>query len=214
MKDKKSSAPASSNSPLAPSERAATTERRTGETSIQCAVLLEGAGEAEVSTGIGFFDHMLAALAKHARINLTLQCAGDLEIDDHHTVEDCALAIGSAINDALGDRNGIARFGHAYVPLDEALARAVIDLSGRAWCEADLRLVRERVGELSCENVSHFFQSLARTMRASIHVDILRGANDHHKIEAAFKAFALALRQSIAIDVNSAGHIPSTKGVL
>ena len=154
---------------------------------------------------------MLGALAKHSRIDITLACTGDLEVDDHHTAEDCAIVLGSAINEALGSRAGIRRFGSAFAPLDEALARAVIDLSGRGFCRTDLQLRRERVGELACENVPHFFRSLAVAMRATLHIDVLSGENDHHRIEASFKALALALREAVEI----AGQgLPSTKGAL
>ncbi len=185
--------------------------RTTRETDVRATVALEGSGRCDVSTGIAFLDHMLAALAMHGRLDLELTCRGDLEVDDHHTVEDCAIALGTAIDQALGDRNGIRRFGSAYAPLDEALARAVIDLSGRGYCRSELGLRRERVGQLSCENVSHFFLTLAAAMRATVHMDVLVGENDHHKIEASFKALALALRAAVAIEGNA---LPSTKGVL
>ena len=155
---------------------------------------------------------MLGALAKHARFDLTLRCQGDLEVDDHHTVEDCALALGQALDQALGERRGIARFGSAYAPLDEALARAVVDLSGRPCAVVELALEREALGSSSCENVAHFFVSLATAGRMALHVDVLRGANDHHRAEAAFKATALALRQ--AVRVEGPDQVPSTKGVL
>ena len=192
--------------------RQATIKRRTAETDIHVHVVLDGAGQSEISTGIGFLDHLLTALAKHARLDLTLKCEGDVHIDDHHTAEDCALALGAAIDAALGDRAGIARFGHAYAPLDEALARAVVDLSGRPWPEVHLSLTRETIGGVATENLSHALRSLAMAARMTLHVDVLRGENDHHKAEAAFKALALALRQAVARD----GHtdVPSTKGVL
>lgn len=186
--------------------------RKTQETDVRAAVALYGAGRAEVSTGLGFLDHMLAALAKHARLDLDLAATGDLDVDDHHTVEDVALTLGAALDQALGERSGIARFGSAYVPLDEALARAVIDLSGRPHATINLDLKRERLGAVACENLTHFFQSLSAAARCAIHLDVLRGENDHHKAEAAFKAFALALRQALARDASAA--IPSTKGVL
>lgn len=192
--------------------RTAELARTTRETSIELRLNLDGAGESSVRTGLGFLDHMLASLALHARFDLTLSCAGDLGVDDHHTVEDCALTLGSAISDALGDRAGIARFAHAYAPLDEALARVVVDLSGRPSHSVSLSLRRERLGEVSTENLTHFFVSLATTLRASLHVDVLRGENDHHKAEAAFKALALALRSATRRDGTAA--IPSAKGVL
>ena len=194
------------------SARRAAVSRKTLETAIELELVLDGSGRAEVASGIGFFDHMLGALAKHARFDLTLKCRGDLEVDDHHTVEDCALALGQALDQALAERRGIARFGSAYAPLDEALARAVVDLSGRPCAVVDLGLQREALGGLSCENLPHFFASLATTGRMALHVDVLRGTNDHHRAEAAFKATALALRQAVRID--GPDHVPSTKGVL
>ena len=194
------------------SARRAAVSRKTLETAVEVELALDGSGRAEVATGIGFFDHMLGALARHARFDLTLKCRGDLEIDDHHTVEDCALALGQALDQALGERRGIARFGSAYAPLDEALARAVVDLSGRPCAVVELGLEREALGGLACENVAHFFTSLAITGRMALHVDVLRGANDHHRAEAAFKAAALALRQAVRLD--GPDQVPSTKGVL
>ncbi len=193
-------------------ERRATIKRQTLETRIALELALDGEGRAEIQTGIGFLDHMLASLTRHARFDLKLTCAGDLDVDDHHTVEDCGLALGQALDQALGQRRGIARFGHAYAPLDEALARAVIDLSGRPAAAIELGLVRESLGALACENVAHFFTSLATTGRMALHVDVLRGGNDHHRAEAAFKAAALALRQ--AVRVEGPDEVPSTKGVL
>ena len=192
--------------------RSSAVSRTTSETAIELRLTLEGTGKADIETGIGFLDHMLIALAKHARFDLFLRCKGDLEIDDHHTAEDCALALGQALDQALGDRAGITRFAHAYAPLDEALAREVIDLSGRPSAVVDLGLKRERIGELACENVAHVFTSLAMASRTSLHVDVIRGENDHHRAEAAFKAAALAFRQAVMRD-GSTG-VPSTKGVL
>jgi imidazoleglycerol phosphate dehydratase HisB len=185
--------------------------RKTNETDIRLVLCLDGGGKTEVSTGIGFLDHLVTALARHAGFDLTLQCKGDLQIDDHHTAEDCALVLGSALDEILADRAGIARFGWAYAPLDEALARAVIDLSGRPYPVVDLGLNRQAIGELSCENVGHFLSSLAFNARCSLHVDVLRGQNDHHRAEAAFKAVALALKAAVA---QAGGGVPSTKGVL
>ena len=192
--------------------REASVERRTNETSIRLRLVLDGDGRAQVETGLGFLDHMLTSLAKHARLDLELACEGDLEVDDHHTAEDCALALGQALDKVLGDRRGIRRFGHAYAPLDEALARAVVDLSGRPWPEVSLGFRREMIGEIATENLTHFFQSLAIAGRMALHVDVLRGENDHHRAEAAFKALALALRDALAED--GSGEVPSTKGVL
>lgn len=191
--------------------RASDSNRTTKETKIDIELNLDGTGQIEISTGIGFMDHMLTALAFHSGMDLKLICDGDLHIDDHHTAEDCALALGSAIDAALGPRKGIKRFGYAYAPLDEALARTVIDLSGRPWPEIHLKLEREMVGTWACENITHFFQSLAMTLKCSLHVDVIRGDNDHHKAEAAFKSLAKALGQALT---PTAGEVPSTKGVL
>ncbi|MCB1883358.1 MAG: imidazoleglycerol-phosphate dehydratase HisB [Geminicoccaceae bacterium] len=187
-------------------------ERKTAETEIGLTLDLDGAGRSEVSTGLGFLDHMLTALAKHGRFDLDLDCTGDLEVDDHHTVEDCALILGRAFDEALGERRGIRRFAHAYAPLDEALARVVVDLSGRPCPVVEMGFRRERVGDVATENLVHFFRSLAVTGRMALHVDVLRGENDHHRAEAAFKALALALRGAVAKE----GHddVPSTKGSL
>lgn len=191
--------------------RVADINRSTAETTIRGRLSLDGERHIAVKTGIGFLDHMLSALAFHAGWDLELECQGDLEVDDHHTAEDCALTIGTAIDRALGDRNGIARFGWAYAPLDEALARAVVDLSGRPWPEIDLGLRREAIGGLACENLGHVLSSLAMAAKAAVHLDVLRGANDHHRAEAAFKALALALRQATA---PAGSGVPSTKGAL
>lgn len=192
--------------------RTTTTRRVTGETNVTLTLVLDGTGQAAIQTGLPFYDHMLGALAKHARFDLDIACVGDLHVDDHHTVEDVALTLGEALATALGDRRGVKRFGAAYAPLDEALARAVIDLSGRPWAEVDLGLRREQIGTVACENLGHALRSLAMAAKLTLHVDVLKGENDHHRAEAAFKAVALALRQAVALD----GHadVPSTKGVL
>lgn len=192
--------------------RVAEVRRETAETKIELSLDLDGSGQSTIQTGIGFFDHMLTALAKHARWNLQLHCQGDLEVDDHHTVEDCGLALGAALDQALGVRRGIARFAHAYAPLDEALVRSVIDLSGRGGAWVDLPLGRESIGSLSCENIPHFFRSLGSAARFTLHLDRIRGENAHHIAEAAFKSFALAIRSATALDGSEA--IPSTKGTL
>ncbi len=191
--------------------RRAYVQRTTNETDVEVTLDLDGAGEANVETGIGFLDHMLGSLAKHARIDLRLSCEGDLEIDDHHTAEDCALTLGQALDQALEDRAGIARFGYAYAPLDEALARAVVDFSGRPHAEIDLGFRREMLGTIATENLTHVLRSLAIAARACLHVDVLKGENDHHRAEAAFKAVALALRQAVRRDGSG---VPSTKGTL
>jgi imidazoleglycerol-phosphate dehydratase len=192
--------------------RTARVERKTRETAVVVSLCLDGRGESKITTGIGFLDHLLTALTKHARFDVELACRGDLEVDDHHTVEDCALALGEAIDRSLGERRGVARFGSAYAPLDEALARAVVDLSGRPLAVVDLGLRRDSIGGLACENIPHVARSLAMAARATVHVDVLRGENDHHRAEAAFKALALALRAAVARD--GSAEVPSTKGVL
>ena len=191
--------------------RTATVQRETRETRIDCTINLDGTGHADIQTGIGMLDHLLTALARHSRIDVSLKCEGDLHIDDHHTAEDCAIVLGTALDQALGDHRGVRRFGHAYAPLDEALARCVVDLSGRPWTEVDLQLRREQLGGLACENVGHVLRSLAIASRTTLHVDLIRGENDHHRAEAAFKATALALRQAVARDGD---QVPSTKGVI
>jgi imidazoleglycerol-phosphate dehydratase len=194
------------------SARTASVTRETLETRVAVELVLDGSGKSEVNSGIGFLDHMLGALARHARFDLRLSCTGDLVVDDHHTAEDCALVLGQALDQALGQRRGIARFGSAFAPLDEALARAVVDLSGRPCAVVDLGLTREALGQLACENVPHVFASLATAGRMALHLDVLRGINDHHRAEAAFKATALALRQAVRIE--GPDQVPSTKGVL
>ncbi len=193
------------------SNRTAVINRETRETRITGRLGLDGTGEIRTATGIGFLDHMLTALAFHAGWDLELDCRGDLEVDDHHTAEDCALALGQALDAALGDRSAIARFGTGHAPLDEALARSVVDLSGRPWPEIHLGLTREFLGGIATENITHVLVSLAMSARCALHVDVLRGVNDHHRAEAAFKATALALRQALA---PVAGGVRSTKGSL
>ena len=192
--------------------RTSRSERTTRETSVTVALSLDGAGTTDIATGIGFYDHLLTALAFHARFDLELRCAGDLVVDDHHTVEDVALALGVALDRALGDRAGIVRFGNSHAPLDESLARAVVDCSGRPFARIDLGLTRESIGTLATENITHALASLATAARLTLHVDVLTGGNDHHRAEAAFKAVALALRAAVARA--GGGEIPSTKGVL
>lgn len=185
--------------------------RKTRETAITGTLALYAMGEAKVDTGLGFLDHMLGTLAKHSRFDIDLEVKGDLHVDDHHVVEDTAIVLGKAIDDALGDRAGISRFGHAYAPLDEALTRVVVDLSGRGWSEIDLPFTRETIGDVATENLAHFFSSLATEGRMSLHIDLIRGVNNHHIAESAFKALALALAQ--AVTPRGEG-VPSTKGSL
>lgn len=191
--------------------RTANVERKTKETEISLFLNLDGAGESDINTGIGFLDHMLTALSKHGRMDLTLTCKGDLHVDDHHSVEDCGIVLGQAFKAALGDLRGIARYGYAYAPLDESLSRAVVDISGRPFADINLNLQREKIGTLSCEMLPHFLSSFATSAAVTLHVDVLKGKNDHHKAESAFKALALALRIAIK---REGTDIPSTKGVL
>jgi imidazoleglycerol phosphate dehydratase HisB len=192
--------------------RTHTLKRKTLETEIAVSVELDGSGRSDIRTGIAFLDHVLAALVRYASMDVTLSCRGDLDVDDHHTAEDCAIALGQAIDQTLGERRGFVRFGFAYAPMDETLARAVVDLSGRPFSVVRLDLKREMLGTLSCENIPHVIASLATALRGAVHIDVLRGENDHHKAEAAFKALGLALQAALA-RTNSA-KVPRTKGVL
>jgi imidazoleglycerol-phosphate dehydratase len=193
--------------------RRAERTRETRETRIAVAVDLDGSGSASIATGIGFFDHLLTSLAHHSLIDIDITAAGDLEVDEHHTVEDVALALGAAISDALGDRAGITRFGAARVPMDEALAQCALDLSGRPYAVTDLPFRGERVGTLPTQMIEHALASFAQAAGATLHLDA-RGRNDHHLAEAAFKALARALRMAVAIDPRRAGTVASTKGSL
>ncbi len=188
--------------------------RKTKETEIDVQVDLDGRGDARVSTGIPFFDHMLDTLAKHAALDLALTCKGDLHIDQHHTVEDTGIALGGAIDKALGDRKGIARAGCFYFPLDEALARSVIDLSGRSFLHWGVALDQGPRSAMDVSVLEGFFKAIADNARANLHVDLLTGRDFHHGAEAIFKSFARALRQAVALDPRMAGTVPSTKGEL
>ncbi|KAG9556689.1 IGPD-domain-containing protein, partial [Aureobasidium melanogenum] len=217
--------------------RSAVINRDTNETKIQLALNLDGGSLDEINsenngadkshaaqasksqtididTGIGFLDHMIHALAKHSGWSLKLRCRGDLHIDDHHTAEDVFIAMGQAYKSALKSTAGLARFGYAYAPLDEALARAVVDLSNRPFCVSDLKLRREKIGDLSTEMLPHCLQSFSQGAGVTMHVDVIRGDNDHHKAESAFKALAVAIRMASTPVVGREGEIPSTKGVL
>lgn len=210
------STPSSSPTAGARTTRRARVERSTRETSITVDLIIDGSGRASVKTGVGFLDHMLATLALFARFDLDLTAQGDLHIDDHHTSEDCFIVLGHALDKALGDRAGLVRFAHAYAPLDEALARTVVDLATRITASIDLGLTRPAIGEWACENIAHALTTLAASARFTLHVDVLRGANDHHRAEAAFKSLGLALREAVRIDIvpSSAEVSNSTKGVL
>lgn len=190
--------------------RTARVERITNETKVTIELDLDGAGSATVSTGVGMFDHLLTALAHHGLFDLTVTTDGDLEIDDHHTVEDTALVLGGAFADALGDRAGIRRYGDAVVPMDEALARCAVDVGGRPYAVLDIATNGERIGNLTLQNVPHALEAFARTAGFTLHLEA-SGANDHHVVEAAFKALARALRSAVESDPRREG-IPSTKG--
>ena len=192
--------------------RSANISRTTKETAINCQLVLDGQGTSKVSTGIGFLDHMLECFARHARLDLELQCKGDLHIDQHHTVEDVGIVIGQCVAQALGDAAGIERFGHMRCPLDEALAVATVDVSGRPYLYFDLRFVRPTIGALDSSLLKEFFGGFVLHAKWTVHLEGIRGENDHHLAEAAFKAFARASRQ--AWTPSGFGDVPSTKGSL
>lgn len=193
--------------------RTATIRRDTLETRIELTLNLDGTGLLTGESGIGFFDHMLSALTKHGGFDLTLSCKGDLHIDDHHTVEDIGICLGQAFHEAVGDKVGITRFGYSYVPLDEALARAVVDISGRSTLVFDASYGRAMVGDFSTELVIEFFKAFVDHARITLHLTLLSGINTHHQIEATFKAAARALRQAVSTDPR-VSDVPSTKGTL
>lgn len=193
--------------------RKAKIKRKTKETDIIVSVELNGSGRSSINTGIGFLDHMLDLFAKHGMFDLTVACKGDLQVDDHHTTEDVGIAMAKAFTDALGDKKGIARYGMSYVPMDESLARCVVDLSGRAVLVFHAEFNRKKVGDLSTEMIEHFFYSFAENLKANIHIEVLYGKNTHHKIEAIYKSFARAMRQACEVDSRVKGVL-STKGKL
>ena len=194
--------------------RTATILRQTAETRIEVALDLDGSGRSELSTGIGFFDHMLDQIARHGALDLKVQAAGDLHIDGHHTVEDVGITLGQAFLSAIGDKRGIRRYGHAYVPLDEALSRVVIDISGRPGLELDAPFTRDRIGGFDTELVREFFQGFVNHAGVTLHIDVLKGRNAHHQCETIFKAFGRALRAACEADPRLGESIPSTKGSL
>ncbi len=194
--------------------RAASITRKTKETDITVSINLEGQGRADISTGIGFFDHMLEQLARHSLIDLTISAKGDLHIDGHHTVEDTGLALGKALSEALGTRKGITRYGHAYAPMDETLSRVALDLSNRPYLVWKAPFTCERLGEMELELFKEFFQAFAQEGGITLHCENLYGQNNHHMIESLFKACAKALRIAITIDERAADSLPSTKGAL
>ena len=194
--------------------RTGTIRRKTNETSIDVELNLDGSGVYEVSTGIGFLDHMLEQLSRHSLIDLKVKAVGDLHIDQHHTTEDTGLAIGEAIAKALGDKRGIVRYGSAYAPMDETLTRVALDISGRPYFVWNAAFTTPRLGEWDTELIEHWFHSFAQTAGLTLHVECLYGQNNHHIVESCYKALARALRQAVEIDPRKADSIPSTKGVL
>jgi imidazoleglycerol-phosphate dehydratase len=196
------------------STRAAKADRKTAETQIALSVNVDGSGKAALATGIPFLDHMLDQVARHGMLDLDIQAKGDLQVDAHHTVEDIGITLGQAVARAAGDKKGIRRYGHAYVPLDEALSRVVIDFSGRPGLEYHVQFKRALIGEFDVDLVHEFFQGFANHAQVTLHIDNLRGDNAHHQCETMFKAFARALRMALEPDPRAAGVIPSTKGTL
>ena len=196
------------------SERRASVRRETRETKISLELVLDGSGRYEVRTGIGMLDHLLEQLSRHSLFDITVDASGDIERDPHHLIEDLGLALGSALDEALGQRRGIVRFGHAVVPMDEALVLVAVDLGGRPYAGIDLQFERELLGQLPTENVRHLLEAFAQEGRLNLHVRELSGANDHHRAEAAFKALARALSAAVRIDERIVGEVPSTKEVL
>jgi imidazoleglycerol-phosphate dehydratase len=194
--------------------RTGTIHRHTSETSIDINLLLEGSGAYSVSTGIGFLDHMLEQLSRHSLIDLHVKAIGDLHIDQHHTTEDCAIAIGEALLAALGDKRGITRYGHAYAPMDETLTRVALDISGRPYFVWKVPLSVSRLGEWDSELIEHWFQSFAMAAGITLHIETLYGSNNHHIVESCFKGLARALRTAVEIDPRKGNTIPSTKGIL
>ena len=196
-----------------PHPRKASITRATRETDITLDLNLDGSGRAEIDTTIPFLDHMLDQVARHGLVDLSIRARGDREIDDHHTVEDIGICLGEALHDALGDKAGLVRYGHAYVPLDEALSRVVLDLSGRPGLEYHVAFPKERVGDFDVDLFREFFQAVTNHGRITLHIDAIRGENNHHIIETVFKAFGRALRMAVSPDPRQSG-IPSTKGAL
>ena len=193
--------------------RTAEVERSTKETQIRLRLAIDGAGTSEVSTGIGFFDHMLELLARHGRLDLVVEASGDLETGAHHTTEDVGIVLGQALDKALGDRSGITRYGDAMIPMDEALGACAIDVSGRPFCSFEADLAVPTIAGFDTENAEEFFRAVANNAKLTLHLRALDGTNAHHKLEACFKAFARALREAVSIDETETG-VPSTKGIL
>jgi imidazoleglycerol-phosphate dehydratase len=196
------------------SERKSSVQRDTLETQITATINLDGTGMSKMDTGVAFLEHMLDQVARHGMIDLEIQARGDLHIDAHHTVEDIGITLGQAFNEALGDKKGIRRYGHAYVPLDEALSRVVIDFSGRPGLEYEVNFTRSRIGEFDVDLFREFFQGFVNHAKATVHIDNLRGVNAHHIAETVFKAFGRALRVAMEVDARMQNILPSTKGSL
>lgn len=194
--------------------RSATVKRKTKETDIAVSVGLDGTGKADIKTGIGFLDHMIEQLARHSLIDVSVKAAGDLHIDQHHTVEDVGIALGSALSQALGDLKGIARYADVHLPMDEALTRCAVDISGRPYLVWKVAFTRGKIGDFDTELIREFFQALAQNARVTLHVETLYGRNNHHIAETCFKALARALGAAVAIDPRQKGRVPSTKGTL
>jgi imidazoleglycerol-phosphate dehydratase len=195
-------------------ERTATISRRTGETEITLTLAVDGAGRAEIATGIGFLDHMLALFAKHGLFDLTVSATGDLQVDEHHTAEDICICLGQALDRALAERRGIVRTAHSFVPMDEALGFVAVDLGGRPYCVVEAEFVTPRVGQLGTDLIAHLFESIAVHGRLNLHARVLYGRNDHHKVEALFKALGRSLDAATRIDERLGDAVPSTKGTL
>ena len=189
-------------------------ERKTNETDIKLSLELYGTGKANIDTGVPFLDHMLDQIARHGLMDLSISCKGDTEIDDHHTVEDIGITLGQAFSEAVGDKRGLTRYGHAYVPLDEALSRVVLDLSGRPGLDFGVKFTRDRVGSFDLDLIREFFQGFVNHSLVTLHIDNLKGINSHHQAETVFKAFGRALRMASSPDARQSDVIPSTKGSL
>lgn len=200
--------------PMATPKRTAEINRTTLETQIRVKLDLDGAGKSQLMTGVGFFDHMLDQIARHGLLYLQIDARGDLHVDAHHTVEDVGITFGQALAQALGEKKGLTRYGHAYVPLDEALSRVVVDLSGRPGLSFNVEFTRARIGDFDVDLIREFFQAVVNHAGITLHIDNLRGSNAHHQAETIFKAFARALRMAITVDPRAGSTVPSTKGSL
>lgn len=199
---------------MAAAPRVATISRKTGETDVALTLVVDGTGRADVATGVGFLDHMLALFANHGLFDITVSAQGDLHVDEHHTAEDVCICLGQALDRALGERRGLVRTAHSYVPMDEALGFVAVDLGGRPYCVVEAEFATPRVGDLGTDLIAHLFESIAIHGRLNLHARVLYGRNDHHKVEALFKAIGRALDAATRIDERLGGEVPSTKGTL